>query len=360
MGFQQVEFEFPDEDKNSKKDTTTIEIEESSAEKIFETKKSNKQKADVEEDNYEVLDNEDEDEDEYEDDDDIEIEIIDDIPKRDRNKTPSEPPEDVTKEELESYSEKVRKRISHISKGYHDERREKEKALRERQELEKFAQRLVEENKKLKSSEAKSNKLLLEEAKEKVNFEYNEAKRKYKEAYELGDTDKVLEAQELLTTAKIRADKLANIKLDALQTEIEPVQYQAEKYTNVTPVDERAEAWRQENTWFNTDIEMTSYALGLHNKLINDGVDPTSDKYYEVINTRMRKLFPEKFEDQLVEEVEKPKRRSNVVAPATRSTAPKKIRLTATQVAIAKRLGLSNKQYAEQVAIDMRKQEENG
>lgn len=354
MGFQQVEFEFPDEDKNTEKDTTTIEIEESSAEKIFEDKKSNKPEVDVEEDNDEVLDETND----YdgEDEEDVEIEVIDDTPKKDRNKKPSARPEDVTKEELENYSEKVRKRISHLSKGYHDERREKEKALRERQELEKFAQQLVEQNKKLKGSEAESQKLLLEEAKEKIDFEYNDAKRKYKEAYELGDTDKVLEAQELLTTAKIKADKLSNIKLDTLQTETEPVQYETEKDTNVTPVDERAEAWRQENTWFNTDIEMTSYALGLHNKLINDGVDPKSDEYYETINARMRKLFPENFEDQLVEEVEKPKRRSNVVAPATRSTAPKKIRLTSTQVAIAKRLGLSNKQYAEQVAIDMRKQ----
>lgn len=354
MGFQQVEFEFPDEDKNTEKDTTTIEIEESSAEKIFEDKKSNKPEVDVEEDNDEVLDETNDDD--GEDEEDVEIEVIDDTPKKDRNKKPSARPEDVTKEELENYSEKVRKRISHLSKGYHDERREKEKALRERQELEKFAQQLVEQNKKLKGSEAESQKLLLEEAKEKIDFEYNDAKRKYKEAYELGDTDKVLEAQELLTTAKIKADKLSNIKLDTLQTETEPVQYETEKDTNVTPVDERAEAWRQENTWFNTDIEMTSYALGLHNKLINDGVDPKSDEYYETINARMRKLFPENFEDQLVEEVEKPKRRSNVVAPATRSTAPKKIRLTATQVAIAKRLGLSNKQYAEQVAIDMRKQ----
>ena len=352
MGFQQVEFEFPDEDKNTEKDTTTIEIEESSAEKIFEDKKSNKPEVDVEEDNDEVLDETND----GDDGEDVEIEVIDDTPKKDRNKKPSARPEDVTKEELENYSEKVRNRISHLSKGYHDERREKEKALRERQELEKFAQQLVEQNKKLKGSEAESQKLLLEEAKEKIDFEYNDAKRKYKEAYELGDTDKVLEAQELLTTARIKADKLSNIKLDTLQTETEPVQYEAEKYTNVTPVDERAEAWRQENTWFNTDIEMTSYALGLHNKLINDGVDPKSDEYYETINARMRKLFPENFEDQLVEEVEKPKRRSNVVAPATRSTAPKKIRLTSTQVAIAKRLGLSNKQYAEQVAIDMRKQ----
>ena len=354
MGFQQVEFEFPDEDKNTEKDTTTIEIEESSAEKIFEDKKSNKPEVDVEEDNDEVLDETNDDD--GEDEEDVEIEVVDDTPKKDRNKKPSARPEDVTKEELENYSEKVRKRISHLSKGYHDERREKEKALRERQELEKFAQQLVEQNKKLKGSEAESQKLLLEEAKEKIDFEYNDAKRKYKEAYELGDTDKVLEAQELLTTAKIKADKLSNIKLDTLQTETEPVQYETEKDTNVTPVDERAEAWRQENTWFNTDIEMTSYALGLHNKLVNDGVDPKSDEYYETINARMRKLFPENFEDQLVEEVEKPKRRSNVVAPATRSTAPKKIRLTSTQVAIAKRLGLSNKQYAEQVAIDMRKQ----
>ena len=122
-------------------------------------------------------------------------------------------------------------------------------------------------------------------------------------------------------------------------------------------VDERAERWRQDNTWFNDDVEMTSYALGLHTKLVKQGVNPKSDEYYETINARMRKLFPENFEDQLLEEeVEKPKKRSNVVAPATRSTSPKKIRLTTTQVTIAKRLGLTPQQYTEQVAIDMRKQ----
>jgi hypothetical protein len=118
-------------------------------------------------------------------------------------------------------------------------------------------------------------------------------------------------------------------------------------------VDKRAQAWQDANDWFNQDVEMTSYALGLHNKLVNEGVSPQSDDYYERIDSRMRQLFPENFEG---EEVEKPRKRSNVVAPATRSTAPKKIRLTQTQYQLSKRLGLTPEQYAKQVALDMRKQ----
>ena len=122
------------------------------------------------------------------------------------------------------------------------------------------------------------------------------------------------------------------------------------------PVDDRAANWQKDNTWFNSDVEMTGYALGLHNKLVNDGVDPTSDKYYETIDSRMRQLFHDKFEDGLEDGKYPTRKKSNVVAPATRSTAPKKIRLTKTQLQLSKRLGLTPEQYAKQVAIDMRKQ----
>jgi hypothetical protein len=258
---------------------------------------------------------------------------------------------------LEDYSEKVRKRIQHFSKGYHDERRAKEAAQREREELERLSQQLVEENKKLKANVNKNQSALLEQAKKSAVSELESAKKQYKDAYEAGDSDGVLAAQENLTNAKIKSDRLNNFKLPALQEDETPVKVATELAPEPVQIDERASAWQEANPWFNQDVEMTSYALGLHNKLVNEGVSPQSDDYYERIDSRMRQLFPENFEDE--PEVErKQKRKSNVVAPATRSTAPKKIRLTQTQLTLSKRLGLTPEQYAKQVALDMRK--ENG
>ena len=285
-------------------------------------------------------------------DDDLEINIVDDTPAKDRNRKASEPPEEVTDEELEQYSERVKKRIQHFSKGYHDERRAKEQALRERQELEAYTQRLREENQNLKGNFSKSQEALLEQAKRVANTEFEQAKTKYKEAYESGDADKVLEAQEELTTARFKVEKVNNFKPAPLQDEETSVQ------TNYAPqqsVDTKAESWRQDNQWFGSDEEMTAFALGLHQKLVKSGVDPQSDEYYERINVRMRQVFPESF-GEADEQETKPVRKSNVVAPATRSVAPKKITLTQTQVALAKRLGVPLTEYAKQVAEEMRKQ----
>ena len=331
MPFQKVEFEFPHEEDGNEKDVK-IEVEGSSAEEIDVTGKTAKAPPTSEEDSS---DNE------------LEIEVVDDTPKADRNRKPSDPPEDVTDEELEDYSEKVRRRIQHFSKGYHDERREKEKAIREREELERLSQQLVDENRRLKESEQKSQAALLEQAKKAAGNEISAAKRAYKRAYDNGDSDKVLEAQDRLTNAKLKADKLENFRL--------PQQTTTEQEPPPPPVqiDEKTRVWQKENPWFNTDEEMTSFALGLHNRLVKEGVDPQTDDYYERINTRMREVFPDNFEDE--PEVRQQQRSNNVVAPATRSTAPKKIRLTQTQLTLAKRLGLTPEQYAKQVALDMRK-----
>ena len=337
MPFQKVEYVFPDEQEES----TDIEIENSSA---IELDLSGKPQTEPEVEAKE-------DSDEYE------IEIVDDTPQVDRNRKPSEPPAEITDEELEGYSDKVRNRIKHFSKGYHDERRAKETALRERQEFERVAQQLVEENGNLRGTVSKNQEILLEQAKKTAAGEAILAKRAYKLAYEAGDADKLVDAQDKLTNAKIKADKLASLDPKGLQTTETPVQTeQTQEQSAPTPVDERANEWAASNTWFGQDDEMTSFALGLHNKLIKEGINPQTDEYYERINARMQKIFPDNFEDVGEIEAEKPKRRSNVVAPATRSTAPKKIRLTQTQVSVAKRLGLTPEQYARQVAIDMRKQ----
>ena len=277
MPFQKVEFEFPEDEDNNKND---IEIESSEAIEIDLSGKPPKEEKPAKEAKEE----------------DYEIEVVDDVPKSDRNRKPSTPPNEVTDEELEDYSEKVRNRIKHFSKGYHDERRAKEQAHRERQELESFAKTLVEENNQLKGTVDKNQAALLEQAKRTAAGEALLAKRQYKQAYEAGDADKVLEAQEKLNAANIKTDKLKNFEPPALQTEDNEVQLPQERAAQAPQVDERASDWAKENTWFGSDQEMTGYAMGLHEKLVTDGVDPSSDEYYETINSRMQKLFPDNFE----------------------------------------------------------------
>ena len=287
----------------------------------------------------------------------VKVEVVDDRPPEDRNKKASKAPDELTEDELESYSEKVRKRIQHFSKGYHDQRRAAESAQRERDEALRIAQQVLEENNNLKGTVNKSQSALLEQAKRVATSELEEAKRAYKTAYESFDADAVVSAQEALTAAKIKADRINNIKLPSLQAAEKGVKQQPIAPAAPRP-DERALAWQAENNWFGADDEMTSFALGLHQKLVKQGVNPQSDDYYEKINSRMRQVFPDQFDavEDAPEEPRTPQKRSSVVAPATRTTAPKKVVLTKTQVALAKRLGLPLEVYARQVAEDMRKQ----
>jgi len=277
----------------------------------------------------------------------VEIEIEDDTPPEDRNrKLMDEPPQDFQADELAKYDESVRKRIQHFTKGYHEERRKSEAAQREKEEAIRAAQVIAEENKKLKGSLSESQSALIESAKRVVNTEIEEAKVKYKTAYEAGDSDALLNAQEELTNAKIKADKVNNFKAPALQYSKNDVQT-AQAVPTVT--DPKAETWREKNKWFGVDDEMTSFALGYHAKLLKSGVDPQTEEYYEKINSRMRQVFPDVFESEKPADAPSQRPKSNV-APATRSTAPKKIVLTQTQVNIAKRLGVPLELYARKVA----------
>ena len=346
MPRQQVEFEFPDPDKETAaeievdiaEDDAPLEVEGAVGR---ETMKSAKDKDTIKAG-------------------DLEIEIEDDTPPEDRGRKPSEPPKEVTDDELENYSEKVKSRIKHFSKGYHDERRAKEAALREREALETYARQLVEENQKLKGSVDQSHNTLIQSAKKQVEGELSMAKAQYKQAYDSGDPDAILEAQTALNTAQIRMERVNGLKpkqISPLQTRETPVQPQVNAPQPQVERDEKAESWRDDNPWFGSDDEMTAFALGLHNKLTKDGVDPRSDEYYEKINSRMRQVFPDQFDDGIEDEPASTQRKSsNVVAPATRSTSPKKIRLTQSQIAIAKKLGVPLETYAKQAAELMRKQ----
>jgi len=340
MAFEKVEYQFPDEAENK-----NIEVEPSGAVEIDISGKATKDEYAKDKNANKVSNNNDADE--------LNIEVVDDTPKADRGRKASDPPAEITDEELEDYSDKVKNRIKHFSKGYHDERRAKETALRERQELEKLTQQLVEENKQLKNTTVKNQTTMLDQAKKSAEVDLANAKAAYKVAYEAGEADAVVDAQESITTAKIKADKLDSFKLPTLQENETPVTVKEETTAPAPVADPRATDWAKANTWFGTDDEMTSYVLGLHSKLVKSGMDPKSDEYYENINSRMRTIFPENFEG-IEPETQKPKL-NNVVAPASRSTAPKKVRLTQTQVTLAKRLGVPLELYAKKVAEEMRR-----
>ena len=283
----------------------------------------------------------------------VEIEIVDDTPDDDKNRRPmKEAPVDVTDDELEQYSDSVKKRIQHFTKGYHEERRYKEAALREREEAVNLAQNLVEENKRLQGSLGQGQAALLDQAKKVMSAEVENAKRIYKAAYETGDSEALVNAQDALTNAAIKADRVNNFKLPPVQEHKVPVQTRSEPVISPTApyVDTKARAWQDKNPWFGSDDEMTAVALTVHKKLVESNIDPTSDEYYERINSRVQQIFPDAFTS------EKPVKKSTVVASATRSTAPRKIVLTQSQVNIAKRLGVPLEAYAKQVASDLRKQ----
>ena len=278
-----------------------------------------------------------------------EVEVVDDTPPEDRGRRPmDEPPKEFAEDELTKYDESVQRRIKHFTKGYHEERRAKETAEREREEALRIAQTVVEENKKLKGSLNTNQQALLEQATTVVGNEVEKAQARYKEAYESGDSDAIVEAQDELMTAKSRMERVNNFKPAPLQEEKTEVQI-PEQVTKQPPVDQKALAWQSENKWFGSDDEMTSFALGLHTKLVKSGVDPQSSEYYERLNSRVRQVFPEQFESERPVDAPPPPKKSNV-APATRSTAPKKIVLTQTQVNIAKRLGVPLDLYARKVA----------
>ena len=286
-----------------------------------------------------------------------EIEVIDDTPPQDRNRKPLDTaPEDPTDEEMSQYSESVKQRLQKFTKGYHDERRAKEAALREREEALRLAQAIIEENKKLKGSLNRGQEALISQAKAAVDLEIEKAKRRYKEAYDSGDSDALVEAQDALTTAKMKAERIANYRPAPLQEEEKGVETQ--QIVQAPQPDTKALAWQEKNRWFGKDEEMTSFALGLHQKLVRSGVDPQSSEYYERIDSRMRQVFPDAFSTSPddSDRAERPSRaKASVVAPATRSTGSKKITLTQTQVNIAKRLGVPLELYAKKVAEEARK-----
>lgn len=281
-----------------------------------------------------------------------EIEVVDDTPEADRGREPM--PKDIVEElesdELEDYSDKVKTRLKQMKKVWHDERREKERVLREQQEAITIAKRLLEENNNLKQTLTRGEQDLIGTYKQATEYELNAARREYKEAYEAGDSDKLLEAQEKLNFASSKMQQVNNYQptLHTQYSEVDIVPQQVQQ----PRLDQKTVTWQESNTWYGTDPEMTASALGLHQKLVNERGPQYvgSDEYWTAIDKTMRRRFPDYFGG---EEAPKTSARetksSQVVAPASRSRSPKKIVLKQSQLSIAKRLGLTPEQYAREL-----------
>lgn len=291
----------------------------------------------------------------------LEIEVVDDTPAEDRGrKSMKVPPKEPSEDEVKEYNAKVQKRIDEMKRAWHDERREKEKAFREQQEAINYAKQIKDENEKLKQKLSDGEKTLMEQSKQKAETSIAMAKKNLVAAQETGDAEKITQAMADLTQQNIElenwkryvpqydktVEKTAEKTLQEEKKELplnQPVQEPA-------PPDEKAMAWYNKNKWFGVDDELTSFAYGLHTKLVKDGTDPRSDEYYEKINSRLRQVFPEKFDEEPQKETTSQQQKT-VVAPATRTTPSKKITLTKSQVAIARKLGVPLEVYAKQVAL---------
>jgi hypothetical protein len=292
--------------------------------------------------------------------DDFSIEIEDDRPEADRNAVPldKETVKELEEDDLKDYSKKVKQRIDQMKKVWHDERREKETALREQQEAIRVAQRLLEENKRLKEAYSTGEKTYIETVQNASELEMAAAKRNYRDAVDSGDTDRIVEAQSELNAAAIKADKVKNFRPSTLQDEQNEVQIPQQAQQQEQKVDPLTSKWLDKNTWYGPDEEMTALALASHAKLERQFGKQFvgSEDYFKRIDETMRKRFPENFSEEVQTQVrdDKPNQRADakpapVVAPATRSTASKRIVLKASQVAIAKKLGLTPEQYAREM-----------
>ena len=283
----------------------------------------------------------------------FEFEIEDDTPPEDRGREPmpKEIVQELEEDELEEYSDIVKTRLKQMKKVWHDERREKERVLREQQEALAYAKRLVDENNALKSRLSTGEQIFVETAKNAAELEMSAAKRAYKEAYDLGDADQLLDAQERLSKAQFKLQKVEDFVPSRQQEEsdVKPVA------NSVPPPDQRAVAWQERNQWFGKDEEMTSLALGLHQKLVNQyGASyPTTDEYWTKVDDTMRRRFPEQFADRepAPAQESRPQREkpAPVVAPATRSTGSKKVKVSQTAVNTAKRLNVPLEKYVQEM-----------
>lgn len=286
----------------------------------------------------------------------FEIEIEDDTPAQDRGRDPMPKPlvEELEKDELDKYDEEVKNKLKQMRKVWHDERREKEAAMREQQEAINVAQRLLQENKRIKTILTNGEKEYVATVQNAANMELEMAKKAYREAYDAGDTDKIIEAQQALQTANYKLMQVKNFKLPPLQEEEIEVQPRQEQRQTAPRPDNKAEDWQTRNAWFGKNRGMTAYALGVHEDLKDAGVPVGSDEYYRELDKTIRTRFPEVFQSQQrpAESTARTEpartRPSTVVAPVARSTSPNKVKLKQSQLNTIKKLGITPEQYVKE------------
>jgi hypothetical protein len=278
-------------------------------------------------------------------DDEVEIEIIDDVPEEDRinaQPLPKDIVDEIDNDDLESYSKEAKQRLLQMKKLINDERRAKDAAIREQTEATRIAQIIVEENKQLKGR-------LSTGVKEKTAQDLGVAKQEYKDAYDSGDADRLVEAQEKLTDIKI---KLKEFDIYDTQYQNNDIQFDSNAVDVSQPtqrLEAKTQAWLDKNKWYGVDEDMSFLALGIHKRLEKEGVATGSEHYWDVIDTEMRRRFPDKFGENAGTKNSATTKKSSVVAPASRSTQSKRIRLTPTQLALAKKFKLTPEQYHNEI-----------
>lgn len=290
---------------------------------------------------------------EQDDDSSFEIEVVDDTPEEDQGKprrAENAEPQIPSDDEVEKYSEGVQKRIKQLKFEFHEERRAKEEAARMQEEALRYAQQVKAENDKLRQTLDDGEASLITQAKGRIDAQLDKAKAAYKAAYESGDPDALLAAQEQLSAIQNEKYRVDNYQPQQRAKQKAPEPEFTQSTPQVPKPDQKALEWGKRNEWFEKDPEMTGYAYGLHQKLVQQGIDPRSDQYYDEIDKAVRRVFPDKFDDGQIEEEAPQRQNGSVVAAPSRTTKkPRTVRLTSTQASLAKRLGLTNEQYAAQL-----------
>jgi hypothetical protein len=287
----------------------------------------------------------------------FEIEIVDDTPEEDRRNAtplPKEIVDEIDNDDLEAYSGQAKERLMQMKKAMHDERRAKEAAFKEQQEAVDFAQKVYQENQRLKSKLTYGEQNLVTSVKENVTRQLDDAKRAYKEAYDSGDSDKLIDAQERLTEIKMKSQEIERYRPEYSQEALQSQEVDVKIPQQPQRLDSKTQSWLDKNSWYGVDEDMSFLAMGVHRRLEREGVPIGSDHYYNVIDKEIHQRFPEKFEEETKYSSEpetktSAKKPSNVVAPATRSTSPKRVKLTPTQVQLAKKFNLTPEQYAREL-----------
>ena len=281
----------------------------------------------------------------------VELEIVDDTPEEDRINAaplPKEIVEEIDNDDLEAYSKEAKQRLLQMKKLINDERRAKEAIQRENEEAVRVANTIIEENKRLKGRLSDGEKVYVSTAKEKIASDLDQARRAYKEAYDSGDAERLVEAQERLTEVKFKAQEMDRYipqydenTLQSSEVDVQIPQQQSQP----TRLDSKTQAWLDKNKWYGTDDDMSFLAMGIHKRLEREGVPTGSDHYWNAIDTEIRRRFPEKFGEEAGTKSPATTRKSTVVAPATRSTSSKKITLNTRQMELAKKFKITPEQY---------------